>query len=223
MDNPARVLFGPEIGSSAARLCASLVAGGFLVRSPPRPVPFCRMKQPMDFAQFLKTPEPANLGPEGRPGVMGREELERALQPALEATHLSPTRKRTIQSLLLLWHDHLDASHEISQSIENPDGAFVHGIMHRREPDFGNAGYWFRRVGRHPAFGPLVESVSAALHSASVETLANRLVPKGEWDPFGFIAACEEARRRPADILVLRNIQQLEFEALLAAISRETA
>ncbi len=43
----------------------------------------------------------------------------------------------------------LEASHQISQSLETPEGSFWHAIMHRREGDFSNAKYWFRRVGRH--------------------------------------------------------------------------
>ncbi|MDB4637447.1 hypothetical protein OAK47_00770 [Planctomycetaceae bacterium] len=63
---------------------------------------------------------------------------------------------------LLLIHDFLDASHEYSQSIEgmgvDRNGDYWHGIMHRREPDFGNAKYWFRRVGDHPCFVKLAET-----------------------------------------------------------------
>jgi hypothetical protein len=52
---------------------------------------------------------------------------------------------------LWLYVDDLDRSHRISQSLEDSTGAFWHGIMHRREGDFSNSHYWFRRVGQHPA------------------------------------------------------------------------
>src|SRR4051812_1637732 len=45
---------------------------------------------------------------------------------------------------LYLYFSCLDEAHTIAQSIETPDGSFWHGIMHRQEPDAGNAGYWFR-------------------------------------------------------------------------------
>jgi len=174
------------------------------------------MKHPPGFAKLLKTPEPAELGPETRPGTMSLEKLDQDLAPLLESSNLSADRQRAIRSLLLLWHDHLEASHEIAQSIDNPDGAFVHGIMHRREPDFGNAAYWFRRVGRHPAFSRLASTVESALPPTSAESLAATLIPGGEWDPFAFIKACEATSGEPhQQKLLLRQIQQLEFEALL--------
>lgn len=177
------------------------------------------MKHPPDFASFLKTAEPADLGPNPRPGTMSKEKLEQDLEPLLNCSNLSATRQHAIRSLLLLWHDHLEASHEIAQSIDSPDGAFVHGIMHRREPDFGNAGYWFRRVGRHPAFSLLIPRVESVLGAASAGSLASRLIPRGEWDPYAFINACEAAARAPhKQRLLLRQIQQLEFEALLESI-----
>lgn len=52
---------------------------------------------------------------------------------------------------LWLYVDDLDRSHEISQSMKDATGSYWHGIMHRREGDFGNSHYWFDRTGQHPA------------------------------------------------------------------------
>ncbi|MCS6775534.1 MAG: hypothetical protein RMJ43_06020 [Chloroherpetonaceae bacterium] len=51
---------------------------------------------------------------------------------------------------LWLYVDDLERSHTVSQKIDTPTGAFWHGIMHRREGDFGNSRYWFRRAAGHP-------------------------------------------------------------------------
>lgn len=51
-----------------------------------------------------------------------------------------------IQAAIWLYVDDLDRSHTISQGIPGPVGAYWHGIMHRREGDFWNAKYWFRRA-----------------------------------------------------------------------------
>lgn len=49
-----------------------------------------------------------------------------------------------------LLHGHLDASHDISQSIKTREGSFWHAIMHRLEHDFWNSQYWYQNVGHHP-------------------------------------------------------------------------
>ena len=74
-------------------------------------------------------------------------------------------------SALYLRHNFLDESHEISQEIDTIDGSYWHGIMHRREPDYDNAKYWFRRVPSHPVFGPLCEKARelAAKDNVSVD------------------------------------------------------
>ena len=50
-----------------------------------------------------------------------------------------------------LFVDDLDRSHAISQEMPDATGSFWHGIMHRREGDFSNSHYWFRKAGVHPA------------------------------------------------------------------------
>ena len=53
---------------------------------------------------------------------------------------------------LLQMHDYLDESHSVSQNMEGTAlGDHWHGIMHRREPDYSNAKYWYRRLGKSAA------------------------------------------------------------------------
>ena len=52
---------------------------------------------------------------------------------------------------LWLYHDFLDESHSLSQALTTAEGSYWHGLMHRREPDFGNAAYWFRRWADTPS------------------------------------------------------------------------
>jgi hypothetical protein len=56
---------------------------------------------------------------------------------------------------LWLYVDELDRSHRISQGASDSTGSFWHGIMHRREGDFSNSHYWFRKTGHHPAMDGL--------------------------------------------------------------------
>jgi len=121
-----------------------------------------------------------------------------------------------VRAGLLLLGDDIDASHEVSQSIETEDGSFWHGILHRREPDYGNSKYWFRRAGAHPALAELARSLEAG-NAAAVEILAG-----GTWDAFRFIdlvEACETGRRAElrAD---LEALQEQEMLLLLAHCHR---
>ena len=102
-----------------------------------------------------------------------------------------------VRAGLLLWADHSEESHAISQQLETAEGSYWHGILHRREPDYANAGYWFRRVGRHEVL---------------------RDLPAELRDPFRFIELCEAAvRGREAAVprAELERLQRLELERLL--------
>src|SRR6266446_6001259 len=73
------------------------------------------------------------LGPGPRAGVLPAAELDRELERVAGFAKLPGSRRELARALVLLWHDHLDAAHVIAQGIETPDGAFAHGIVHRRE------------------------------------------------------------------------------------------
>jgi hypothetical protein len=166
---------------------------------------------------LLDTPEPAELGPGPRKGVWLEAVLDREIDKVLGST-LRPERQQLIRALLLLWHDHFEPAHSIAQEIANQDGSFVHGILHRREPDYGNAAYWFRRVGEHPVFSELAERSRALLQKRSQGQLADELILAGQWNAFGFIDTCERANRRGVSEEhknLLREIQEIETRSLL--------
>ena len=168
--------------------------------------------------QFLTTPEPAALGPARRAGTLGEAELNRALEPILLRGRLASPNAELIQALLLLWHDHLDAAHNISQGIENEHGSFVHAIMHRREPDAWNSKYWWQRVGSHRAFPEIARRVDELLRSRETAGLAKRLLPGGKWDAKAFVDTCDSALALPEtdpQVKLLREIQLIETDAML--------
>ncbi len=178
-------------------------------------------EQLMKFKNLIATGEPPLLGPKGRAGAASEEELSGKLTAFFASEKISPRVQPLLRGAALLWHDHLDASHTISQGIETREGSWLHGIMHRREPDYGNAKYWFHRVAPHDAFPELAGRVMELLKDDRTG-VALRLIEKGEWKPFAFIDECERAEQRnnAALALTLRKIQAIEFDVLVANIFR---
>jgi hypothetical protein len=126
---------------------------------------------------------------------------------------------------LWLYHDFLDESHTLSQEIETPTGSFWHAIMHRREGDYDNSKYWWRRVGVHPVFDPLREQAREALHltPAGPNDSTRDMPPKEivvllhapKWDPLRLVDLCETACKGRNDLAkACRTLQQCEWRVL---------
>ena len=176
------------------------------------------------FSQFLWHPQPPELGPGPRANVQTVAALNRQLDEVLIQADVPATSAEMVRATVLLWHDHLDAAHGIVQDVETKDGSYIHAILHRREPDYGNAKYWFQRVGAHPCYGELAKHTSALLKARGDAELERRLLPRGQWDAFAFVDACEAAASEPSDSArdaLLREIQRMEFEILLDHLGSE--
>ena len=187
-----------------------------------RSVPMSKTNAPPQIRDLLASPEPPELGPGPRSGVLSVDALNQQFDNSPHAMSLSGNTRELAHALVLLWHDHLDAAHTIAQSIESADGSYVHGLMHRREPDYGNAKYWFHRIGPHPCFAELAAQAATLLRARNDRVLEAKLIPRGRWDPFAFIDACENAAVRPAadeSVQTLRAVQAIEFEVLLQHFS----
>jgi hypothetical protein len=155
---------------------------------------------------LLATETPADLGPGPRPGTLPLASLQSRLDALVGR---DPRGTAALRALILLWHDHHEPAHDLVQDGSTADASYVHGILHRREPDAGNAGYWFHRVGRHTAFAELARRAAPLLEAAP--GLRGRLLPRGQWDAFAFIEACSAG----AEEDLLRRLQAVEFEVLL--------
>jgi hypothetical protein len=131
-----------------------------------------------------------------------------------------PSRLAMAAGLLQL-HDFWDASHEAAQEAddlgERHFSAYWHGIAHRREPDPGNAAYWFRRVGRHPLFAGLAQDARPSLEAYGDHALTAKLIPGDAWDPYAFIDFCTTARPGSGAATLALRLQKLEMLALLDA------
>lgn len=168
------------------------------------------------IAELLKDSRLNPLGP-GSPNEHARKQLD-ALTPERVFAHATigdADMARACCAGLWLYHDFLDESHAISQKIETPTGSYWHGIMHRREPDYSNSKYWFRRVGEHPVFEPLRADAHEAAQSADLDGPAAFLATQAAWDPFAFVELCQAcAAGRSASEMLCRQIQQREWELL---------
>jgi hypothetical protein len=148
-------------------------------------------------------------------GERAAEEVRQRIQ-AVGAARLFPGARAPEAALagLCVYFSLMDEAHETAQRAENQDNNFWHGIVHRREPDAGNASYWFRRVGAHPIFPEL-------RHAAAQQGID--FGPR--WDPFAFIDFCERARRRPgsAEETGAQAVQLVEWQLLFDYCARPAA
>ena len=178
---------------------------------------------PPHCAALLEFGGPPELGPGPRPGVLTAAELTPRLDQFTHELQLTKFPAHLVRAVVLLWHDQLDAAHELAQALETPDGSLVHGIVHRREPDYANSIYWFRRAGNHRAFPKIAAALQPVLPALQQLQLDWQLLPGGHWDPFAFTDLVARAARLPSDdalVQTLRQVQAVEFRVLLEVFLR---
>jgi hypothetical protein len=165
-----------------------------------------------------------SLGPPLTQQPPPRPRLEQVLrEPAV--ARLIPGASRAprlaLAAGLLQTLDFWEASHEAAQTADDLGearfSAYWHGIGHRREPDAGNAAYWFRRVGNHSLFQLLAQSAKPVLQEHGDERWSSKLLGQGGWNAMAMIDLCTQARPGTQEETLARRLQRLEMELLLDA------
>lgn len=134
---------------------------------------------------------------------------------------------RALMAVLYLWNDSLNMAHQLVQDLATPTGSVLHGIMHRREGDYDNAKYWFRRAGDHPAWHGLQSRASTWLQelaakgelpAGSVGEALRSIATQGIWNPYLFtdaVAMVADGTGQDESVSLLEELQQHELAAFL--------
>lgn len=143
-----------------------------------------------EIAAILELAPPIPLGQ-----LHERPEVS-ALVARLDARSVSPA---CLAGLWLRAGD-FDRSHTISQNLSTVDGSYWHGILHRHEPDYGNAHYWVRRVPSHPIFPTLLDDARRRIvESEPEDVFVQRLLRLTAWNPALLVDWCEAITRERSD------------------------
>jgi hypothetical protein len=143
----------------------------------------------------------------------------RRLLKTFKPGDLFPNQEEPEAPMAALWlyFSCFEEAHSLVEKCETTEGELWHAILHRQEPDSGNAAYWFRKAGTHPAFPQIAQAAVKVLHR----------IPKaefrtGKWDPFAFVAFCDRAREQPdsPQMQAAIEIQRAEWQVMFDYCAR---
>ena len=162
----------------------------------------------------LASAMPTLLHPSPSPPLFG--ELDR-LVDSFVTSKITDTYK-TIRAAMLILADDLSEAHNIVQSIHSSPAAAFHAIIHRREADFWNSNYWWRRA--HSLPWPTLPAQLAPLLQAHQSTLSTLCT--STYAPSAFTDAVERHHNDPALTPTLLEIQRLEWKSLLISTLQQS-
>ena len=111
---------------------------------------------------------------------------------------------------LLMAQDYIWEAHEIVQDYSDTESSWWHAFMHRMEGDYGNAAYWYRRVGEPVGY----EDLQARVNELELPTELS-VIQEGSWDSFelnGFIQKYRKSLEAE-----LKEIHRTEWSVLYEA------
>jgi len=162
----------------------------------------------------LRTSQP--LDPRWRPFL-----LPEIWSEILEDCH--ETDSLNLSSALLQIFDFWEESHSAAQLSDDKGERLVsahwHAICHRREPDPGNANYWWARVRKSLFSDALSEIITASIPELGQmdQKILQRLFVGGSFDNKMMVSSALAARIGSTDEFLLRKVQKYEMLFMISA------
>lgn len=164
--------------------------------------------------------------------VQLEQELDELNKKAQQQSLLDIGSQKQRQAILALisglhiWNGSMDSSHKISQNLENKTGSYLHGLLHRMEPDYSNAKYWFRRAGGHPRGEQVQQGTLEILRDSNSDNsiLFQSFSREKSWNPellTDIIAATLKSPLNADEVTILEQIQAIELRLLMETVLRE--
>ena len=109
---------------------------------------------------------------------------------------------------LMFAQDYIWEGHEIVQDYPELEASWWHAFMHRMEGDYGNAAYWYRRVGEPQQYTALFDLIK----DLSLDSTVSVIQDSSKWDPFEFNGLINKYQATNESSLQL--VHNLEFKFL---------
>lgn len=207
-----------------------VISARSLAAAPPETSVQALAVQSAQLVHWLPRPTAWQRLPDIGPGreLLPVNSLRARLQTLPQTAVADQLQRSCLEAGVLLQWNHLDASHAIAQSLEGrgtPRTAdYWHALMHRREPDLGNAAWWFRSVGAHPACAVLHQQLDSWLcelgtPEPELQLIRSRLLCSQGWDHQALLTLYREALQHPGELQdrAARRVQSLEILNLLCS------
>jgi hypothetical protein len=143
------------------------------------------------------------------PNIPWKQEIARDIEQAAEAEKASVF----VTAALHLLNDDLERAHRLVQAREGDQTAdYLHMLVHRREGDWSNTGYWVRRAGEHPVYHTLSAMIQTYPADRDLLSSWNR------WDPQAMVELCRQAATGEQNTETATAVSQLSTRELAAVL-----
>ena len=142
-------------------------------------------------------------------GPLSVSEIDQFFNDNVEPTIKDTKYGQLFYAGLLMAQDYIWEAHEIVQDYPEEEASWWHAFMHRMEGDYGNAGYWYRRLGQSEHYPSLL----SAVQNLEFKTRASEVLEWAEWDPYQLNKMIDTAKGEFRE--ELHDIHRLECLLLL--------
>lgn len=132
---------------------------------------------------------------------------------AIEHAAAAENASSFVTAALHLLNDDLDNAHRLVQAQEgNQTADYLHMLVHRREGDWSNTGYWVRRTGPHPIYDALTPTAETGPAENATASYG------GGWDPNAMVDRCRQADKGKPDTETATAVAALSAHEIITAL-----